>query len=129
MTEQTLHASVGQTTRGRAAAIHIDGVSLALVLALLLLGLVMVTSASISIASQDTGNAFYFLERQLLTALVGTAGAVLVFCFRMERWERLSQVLLVAAARGSQLPGLGAGPGAGVDIHRELRGTAAGGAA
>ncbi len=110
MMEESLRAPPGQMTRGRAAAVHIDGVSLALVLALLLLGLVMVTSASISIASQGTGNPFYFLERQLLTALVGTAGAVLVFCFRMERWERLSRVLLAAAVimlLAVLLPGLG----------------------
>ncbi|HEX8758137.1 MAG TPA: putative lipid II flippase FtsW [Steroidobacteraceae bacterium] len=110
MMEESLRAPPGQTTRGRATAVHIDSVSLALVLALLLLGLVMVTSASISIASQDTGNPFYYLERQLLTALVGTAGAVFVFCFRMKRWERLSRVLLAAAVimlLAVLVPGLG----------------------
>ncbi|MGH8303624.1 MAG: FtsW/RodA/SpoVE family cell cycle protein, partial [Steroidobacteraceae bacterium] len=94
----------------RAAAVHIDGVSLALVLALLLYGLVMVTSASISIASQDTGNPFYFLERQLSTALFGAVLAALVFCFRMERWERLAPVLLGAAVvmlLAVLVPGLG----------------------
>jgi cell division protein FtsW len=95
MMEESPRASSGQMSRGR--AIHVDGVTLALALSLLLFGLVMVTSASISIASRDTGNPFYFLERQLLTALIGIAGAVLVFCFRMERWERLSQALLVVA--------------------------------
>jgi cell division protein FtsW len=98
--DDTLRAPLSQSTRARAPgrlAVHLDGATLALVLALLLLGLVMVTSASISIASRDTGNPFYYLERQVMTALVGTAGAVLVFCLRMERWERLSTVLLGAA--------------------------------
>jgi cell division protein FtsW len=95
--EESLRGSASHTTRGRAAAVHLDGATLALVLGLLLFGLVMVTSASISIASRDTGNPFYYLERQVLTALLGTAGAVLVFCFRMELWERLSTVLLGVA--------------------------------
>jgi cell division protein FtsW len=95
--EESLRGSASHTTRGRAAAVHLDGATLALVLGLLLFGLVMVTSASISIASRDTGNPFYYLERQVLTALLGTAGAVLVFCFRMERWERVSTVLLGVA--------------------------------
>jgi cell division protein FtsW len=97
MMEESLRAPASHTTRGRAAAVHLDGATLALVLGLLLFGLVMVTSASISIASRDTGNPFYYLERQVLTALFGTAGAVLVFCFRMELWERLSTVLLGVA--------------------------------
>ena len=109
MMEEALRAP-SSTARARAATVHLDGATLALVLALLLLGLVMVTSASISIASRDTGNPFYFLERQLLTALVGTVGAVLVFCFRLERWERLSPVLLGAAIvmlLAVLVPGLG----------------------
>jgi len=100
---------VTHSGRGR-SAVYVDGVTLALVLSLLLFGLVMVTSASISIASRDTGNPFYFLERQLLTAFVGTLGAVLVFCFRMERWERLSQLLLILAIvmlLAVLVPGLG----------------------
>ena len=110
MMEASLRAPPSQTTRERAAAVHLDGVTLALVLALLLFGLVMVTSASISIASRDTGNPFFYLERQLLTALVGTAGAMLIFCCRMERWERLSQALLVTAVvmlLAVLVPGLG----------------------
>jgi cell division protein FtsW (lipid II flippase) len=57
--EESLRGSASHTTRGRAAAVHLDGATLALVLGLLLFGLVMVTSASISIASRDTGNPFY----------------------------------------------------------------------
>ena len=110
MMEESLRTPASHTTRGRAAAVHLDGATLALVLGLLLFGLVMVTSASISIASRDTGNPFYYLERQVLTALLGTAGAVLVFCFRMELWERLSTVLLGVALvmlLAVLVPGLG----------------------
>jgi len=111
--EDSLRAPLSQTARARAPgrlAVHLDGATLALVLGLLLLGLVMVTSASISIASRDTGNPFYYLERQVMTALVGIVGAVLVFSFRLERWERLSAVLLGAALvmlLAVLVPGLG----------------------
>jgi cell division protein FtsW len=107
--EESSRTLMSHTTRGR-PAVYVDSVTLALVLALLLFGLVMVTSASISIASQDTGNPFYFLERQLLTAFAGALGAVLIFCFRMEHWERLSPVLLVLAVvmlLAVLVPGLG----------------------
>ena len=39
---------------GRGADVHLDSVTIALVLAIVLLGLVMVTSASVSIASDFT---------------------------------------------------------------------------
>ncbi|MDE2052779.1 MAG: FtsW/RodA/SpoVE family cell cycle protein, partial [Gammaproteobacteria bacterium] len=110
MMEESLRAAPGQTARGRAAAVNIDSVTLALALALLLFGLVMVTSASISIAAQDTGNPFYFLERQLLTALAGVIAGILVFCFRMELWERLALVLFavaIAMLLAVLVPGLG----------------------
>jgi cell division protein FtsW len=110
MRGQEMRTAAGATVRGRPSAVYIDSVTLALVLALLLFGLVMVTSASISIAAQDTGNPFYFLERQLLTAAAGVAAAALVFCFRMERWERLSHVLFAGAILmllAVLVPGLG----------------------
>jgi cell division protein FtsW len=94
----------------RGSAIYIDSVFLALVLAILLFGLVMVASASISIASQDTGNPFYFLERQLLTAVAGAVAAVLMFCCRTEHLERVSTGLLLAAVVmlfAVLVPGLG----------------------
>ena len=42
----------------RGGALHLDAVTIALTLGIVLLGLVMVTSASVSIASQDTGQPF-----------------------------------------------------------------------
>ena len=110
MTQESLRAATGHTTRGRPAAIHIDTVTLALVLALLLFGLVMVTSASISMAAQYTGNPFYFLERQLLTAVAGVVAAVVVFSLPMDLWERFSHLLFAAAVvmlLAVLVPGLG----------------------
>jgi cell division protein FtsW len=63
-------------------AVHLDPVTLALSLGIVLLGLVMVTSASVSIAGQESGQPFYYLERQLFLTLIGGACAALVFSFR-----------------------------------------------
>lgn len=94
----------------RSRAIHLDSVILALTLAILLFGLVMVTSASVAIAGRDTGNPFYFLERQLIAAAIGVAGGVLVFCVRCEQLQRYASWLLLAAIAMLVLvlvPGLG----------------------
>ena len=77
--------------------VHIDTVTIGIVLSIVLFGLIMVTSASVSIASQETGQPFYYLERQLLLTLIGTACAALLFCIRTDVLERLSVPLLVTA--------------------------------
>jgi cell division protein FtsW len=92
------------------ARLHIDVVALALVAAIVLLGLIMVTSASISIASKDGGDSFAFLERQLVLCLVGGFLAAVVFCIRTEYLEKFAWPLLIVA--GALLfvvliPGLG----------------------
>jgi cell division protein FtsW len=91
-------ASLGfARSSGRSGALHLDTVTLALTLALMLLGLVMVTSASVSIASQDTGQPFYYLERQLLLTLIGAGCALLMFSLRIELLERAALPLLALA--------------------------------
>jgi cell division protein FtsW len=77
--------------------LHIDLVALSLILAIVLFGLVMVTSASISIASKESGDAFSYLERQLVLCLVGFVLAGLVFCVRTEYLEKFAWPLLIAA--------------------------------
>jgi cell division protein FtsW len=77
--------------------IHLDWVTVGLVLAILLLGLVMVTSASISIASKETGDVFFYLERQLILAILGCTAAAFVFCLPTRLLERVSMPLLIAA--------------------------------
>ena len=81
--------------RGR--GIRIDYVTVALVLGIVLLGLVMVTSASISIASKESGQSFIYLERQLLLTAIGFTGATLLFCIPTHLLERLSTPLLIIA--------------------------------
>jgi cell division protein FtsW len=92
------------------SAVHIDSVTIALVLSIVLLGLVMVTSASVSIASKETGEAFFYLERQLLLTLIGGACAILLFCIPTQLLEKISVPLLIVAVALLALvfvPGLG----------------------
>ena len=81
----------------RPRGLHIDAVALALVSAIVLLGLVMVTSASISIASKESGEVFSYLERQLALCLVGFVLAAIVFCVRTEYLQKMAWPLLIAA--------------------------------
>jgi cell division protein FtsW len=81
----------------RGGSIHIDRVTVGLVLSIVLLGLVMVTSASISIASQETGDVFFYLERQLILTVLGCGAAALLFCIPTRLIERISTPLLIIA--------------------------------
>jgi len=95
-------------SKGR--GMHIDGVALSLVAAIVLLGLIMVTSASISIASKESGNPFAYLERQLILCVVGFVLAGLVFCLRTEFLDKMAWPLLIVAVAllfFVLIPGLG----------------------
>ncbi len=89
--------TVGRTA-GRSSTVRLDTVTIMLVLAIVLLGLVMVTSASISIATKESGNPFLYLERQLFLTLLGIVGAAAVFCVRTEVLEKVALPLLALAA-------------------------------
>jgi cell division protein FtsW len=82
---------------GRPQRLAIDPVIVAATLGLLLLGLVMVTSASVTVADRELGNAFWFLERQLSSAFVGCILAVVALMVPMSLWERSGPVLLAIA--------------------------------
>lgn len=107
----TASAAMTYARSGRSSGVlHLDTVTIAIVLAISLLGLVMVTSASVSIASQETGQAFFYLERQLVLMLIGSACAVLLFYIPTALLERISVPLLVVACAMLVLvfvPGLG----------------------
>jgi len=94
----------------RGTAIHLDTVTLMLVFAIVLLGLVMVSSASISIASKDGGDAFSYVAAQFSTMLVGCVAAALVFTVRTELLDKFAVPLLGLAALALVLvliPGIG----------------------
>jgi cell division protein FtsW len=65
---------------GRERGLQLDPVLIGIVLSILLLGLVMVTSASISIASHAGDDPFSYVRQQLLLALGGMVLAA-VLCF------------------------------------------------
>ena len=94
----------------KSGTVHLDPVTIALTLGITLLGLVMVTSASVSIAGQESGQPFYYLERQLFLTLCGAACAGLVFSVPTELLEKASVPLLaiaIALLLVVLVPGLG----------------------
>jgi cell division protein FtsW len=90
--------SAERTAARRSGGVRLDPVTLSLVAAIVLLGLVMVTSASISLASRDVGEPFLYLQRQLVLTLIGCLLAAGVFCIRTELLDKLALPLLVIAA-------------------------------
>jgi len=64
---------------------------------LLTIGLLMVTSASIALADREHGNAFYFLERQLLAAGMGLGAGWLMVRIPTRLWQSLGSWLAGAA--------------------------------
>lgn len=64
-------------------------------IAILCLGLVMVASSSVSVAARDTGNAFYFFDRQALYAVLGVGAALVAFNTRLSSWEHSGMILLL----------------------------------
>jgi len=77
--------------------LRFDPLLLASCLALTALGLVMVYSASAITAQERLGNAFYFLERQAVAALLGLLAMAVVMKLGYRKLARLSYPLLLAA--------------------------------
>jgi cell division protein FtsW len=103
----------------RKGGLRIDPVMVALLAATVLFGLIMVTSASISVASQESAaNSFAYLEKQLLFLLIGVGAAAIVFCLRTDQLERLSVPLLMI---GLSLLLIVAVPGVGHRSHGSRR--------
>src|SRR6185312_8423520 len=101
---------MGFARSGSRGGVHLDAVTIAIVLGIVLLGLVMVTSASVSIAGEETGQPFYYLTRQLLLTLIGVGCAALLFTVRTDLLERASVPLLalaIALLVVVLIPGLG----------------------
>jgi cell division protein FtsW len=81
----------------RPTTIHLDLVTLLIVSSIVLLGLVIVTSASMSIASKEAGDPFLYLERQFVLVVAGAIAASFAFAIRTE-WLEKSALLLLALA-------------------------------
>jgi cell division protein FtsW len=77
---------------------------------LLCAGLVMLTSASISLAERNTGNPFFYFERQMFAVVVGLAGGAVMLRIPTQIWERLGLMLVCLAMTllaALFIPGLG----------------------
>jgi len=82
---------------GRQQRLAIDPVIVMTVFALLLVGLVMVTSASLSIAERQTGDAFFYFERQLFSVLLGCTFGAAMLIVPIATWRRMAPWLLVVS--------------------------------
>ncbi len=60
-------------------------------------GLVMLTSASISLAERNTGNPFFYFERQLVAALIGILAAYAMLRIPTRIWEQVGAMLAALA--------------------------------
>jgi cell division protein FtsW len=94
----------------RRSSLRLDPVLFALVSVIVLLGLIMVTSASISMASHDDGEPFAYLYRQLILVAAGSALGACAFMLPIARLEKLAIPLVITAAVmlvAVLVPGLG----------------------
>ncbi len=98
--------------------LKIDTVLLTIVLMLLLGGFVVLASASISISEDAASNPFFYVERQLLAAAIGTiAGAVCLF-IPMQVWRNLGPLVLLL---GLSLLAIVLVPGVGHEVNGATR--------
>ena len=98
--------------------LQIDPVLLTLVLALLFGGFVILASASISISDNATNNPFFYVQRQLVAALIGGAAGFVCLFIPMWLWQRFGLVLLLT---GLLLLTLVLVPGVGYEVNGSTR--------
>lgn len=67
------------------------------VLLLLVFGLVMMTSASVEIASSESGDPFFYLKKQLVFTIMGMLAAWIVFSLPLKFWQEWSVFLMLLA--------------------------------
>ena len=77
--------------------LKIDPVMLLIVGTLLLGGFVILASASITVSDNLAGQPFFYVERQLIAALIGIAAAMGCLFIPMQAWQTLSPLMLLVA--------------------------------
>jgi cell division protein FtsW len=90
--------------------LRLDVHTIILVAAIVLLGLIMVGSASVSLGTQESGNPFAYLTRQLVTALVGAVLCAAMLNVPLSFWQRFAVPMLFVAAGlliAVTIPGIG----------------------
>ena len=85
-------------------------------------GLVMLTSASISLADQNSGNPFFYFERQMIAVIVGLGGAAARLHIPSWFWERIGLLLVILAIGmlAGVVPSVGAARKPVVEALREI---------
>ncbi len=99
-------------------SLQVDPVLFTLVLMLLLGGLVILASASISISENAIGNPFFYLQRQLIAAVLGTVAGGICLFVPMRFWQSLGPLLLLC---GIALLVLVLVPGIGYEVNGSTR--------
>ena len=97
-----------ETTRLRAG--QPDSAILSLVVILVVLGLITVYSASFALGDLEYGNAYYFVARQALWAVIGVGLLIVLMRMDYRRLRSLSPLIMLAALLGLAavlVPGIG----------------------
>jgi cell division protein FtsW len=97
MSSQAIRANKPLTTTGFALAEGYDRVILLLYLVLICIGLVMVASASIGIADQNTGDPFFYAKRQFLRILLSLAMLWVACRIPLQFWRRNGMALMLGS--------------------------------
>ena len=99
-------------------SLQFDPVMLSIVLTLLFGGFVILASASISISDNATGDPFFYVERQLIAAVIGTVAGFICLHVPMHVWRALGPLMLLA---GLALLFLVLVPGVGHEVNGSRR--------
>ena len=76
-------------------SLQFDPVLLTIALSLILGGFVILASASISVSDNATGDPFFYLERQLIAAVIGGIGGFICLFIPMQVWRTLGPLMLL----------------------------------
>ncbi|MDX1508134.1 MAG: putative lipid II flippase FtsW [Woeseiaceae bacterium] len=99
-------------------SLQFDPVMLTIVLTLLLGGFVILASASISVSDNATGKPFFYVERQLVAALIGVIAGFVCLHVPIHVWRTLGPLMLLA---GLALLFLVLVPGVGYEVNGSRR--------
>lgn len=77
-------------------SLQFDPVLLTIVLFLLFGGIVILASASISVSDSKTDDPFFYVERQLIAALIGAISGFICLFIPMQFWRALGPLMLLA---------------------------------